>query len=77
MIVGNFTNPILICDTLLDIHGTHWAVLHHSMYNLLKLNGIPQAWIVLKNQEQSYFEKVDEIPEYMERLNEFRTGLNQ
>lgn len=74
-VVGIFTSPILICDTLLMIDGVQWAVLHHSMYELLKLNGIPQAWIVLKNQDESYFDKVEETPEYTERLQEFRKGL--
>lgn len=77
VVVGNFTNPVLICDTLLNIGGVQWAVLHHSMYNSLKLNGIPQAWVMLESQEQVHFEKVKESEAFVERLRLFREELTK
>lgn len=76
-VVGSFTSSLLICDTLLDINGVQWAVLHHSMYTSLKLNGVPQAWIILRSHDNTFFEKVGETDEYVERLNGFRRELNK
>ena len=76
-VVGYFTNQLLVCDTVLDIRGVKWAVLHHSMYSMLKINGIPQAWIVLQSPEGSAFEKIEETKEYLERFVVFREGLEK
>ena len=58
-VIGQFTRALLVCDTLLTIEDRQWAVLHHMMYTPLKLTGIPQAWVVLNDKEEQYFEKVE------------------
>lgn len=69
--VGVFNRQLLVCDTEIQINGVRWAILHHMMYEPLKLYGVPQAWIVLASEREAYFvrEKVNE--EFQKKMDAF------
>ena len=73
-VIGQFTRPLLVCDTLLTIEDRQWAVLHHMMYTPLKLTGIPQAWVVLNDKEGQYFEKVETSAAFKAELEAYVTS---
>ena len=76
-IVGKFTQSYLVCDTLLCINNVRWAILHHMMYTPLELSGIPQAWVILEDENAKYFEEIRVSNEFEKRLTEFRTGKKE
>lgn len=63
----------MVCDTLLSINNVRWAILHHMMYTPLELSGIPQAWVILEDENEKYFEEMQVSNEFEQRLKEFRT----
>ena len=69
--VGVFNRQLLVCDTEIQINGVRWAILHHMMYEPLKLYGVTQAWIVLASEREAYFvrEKVNE--EFQKKMDAF------
>lgn len=71
-VIGEFTRPLLICDTLLMIEDVQWAILHHMMYTPLKLTGIPQAWVILKDKEGVYFEKMEASDVFKKQLASYQ-----
>ena len=73
-VVGTFLRDTLVCDTLLDISGVRWAILHHMMYTPLKLSGIPQAWVVLEDAKGTYFTRTKMNQAFEKRLQDFRVG---
>ena len=76
-IVGKFTQSYLVCDTLLCINNVRLAILHHMMYTPLELSGIPQAWVILEDENAKYFEEIRVSNEFEKRLTEFRTGKKE
>lgn len=53
--MGLFKRDVLVCDTEITIQNVRWAILHHMMYEPLKLGSIPQAWIMLGDEKESTF----------------------
>lgn len=71
-VIGEFTRPLLICNTLLMIEDVQWTILHHMMYTPLKLTGIPQAWVILKDKEGVYFEKIEASDVFKKQLASYQ-----
>ena len=69
--VGLFKRDVLVCDTEILIHQVRWAILHHMMYEPLKLGSIPQAWIMLGNGQESMFERKPVNEEFKKRMETF------
>ena len=69
--IGVFNREWLVCDTEVQINGVRWAILHHMMYEPLKLYGVPQAWVVLANEKEAFFVREEVNEDFRRKLDQF------
>ena len=67
-VIGQFTHLELVCDTEVHIGDVRWAIVHHMMYEPLRLFGVPQAWVILKDGQEEYFTRQPVDEEFKKRL---------
>lgn len=70
--IGPFTHQELVCDTEVHIGGVRWAIVHHMMYEPLRLFGVPQAWVILKDEHEEYFTRQPIDEEFKKRLEAYQ-----